>query len=45
VFGGFNWSRGHRELELRSLRHGAALGDAGDSAAAAVLAAELEPQR
>ena len=32
---------GMRELTLRSLQHGAALGDAGDDAAAAVLAEEL----
>jgi hypothetical protein len=30
-----------RELTLRSLQHGAALGHAGDDAAAAVLAEEL----
>ena len=32
---------GMRELTLRSLRHGAALGQPGDSTAAAVLADEL----
>jgi hypothetical protein len=34
-----------RELALRSLRHGAALGCEGDAAAAAVLAGELETRR
>jgi DNA-binding SARP family transcriptional activator len=34
-----------RELALRSLRHGAALGHDGDAAAAAVLAGELEIRR
>jgi hypothetical protein len=33
---------GMRELVLRSLRHGAALGNEGDAAAAAVLAEEIE---
>lgn len=32
---------GMKELTLRSLRHGAALGNKGDEAAAAMLAAEL----
>ncbi len=36
---------GMRELTLRSRRHGAALGRAGDSAAAAVLADELAEYR
>ena len=34
---------GMKGLELRSLLHGAALGSAGDAAAAALLAAELDP--
>jgi len=38
VFGGFNWSRGHH-------RPRAALGGKGDSAAAAVLSAELARHR
>jgi hypothetical protein len=33
---------GMRELMLRSLRHGAALGAAGDATAAAIIAAEIE---
>jgi DNA-binding SARP family transcriptional activator len=33
---------GMKELALRSLRHGAALGSEGDAAAAAILAAEIE---
>src|SRR5262249_30315142 len=33
---------GMRELALRALLHGAALGNEGDSAAAAILAAEIE---
>jgi hypothetical protein len=36
---------GMRELTLRSRQHGAALGRAGDSAAAAVLADELAEYR
>jgi hypothetical protein len=36
---------GMRELTLRSLLHGAALGSEGDAAAAAVLAAEIETAR
>ena len=36
---------GMRELTLRSLRHGAALGRAGDDAAAAVLAEEIAGYR
>ena len=36
---------GMRELTLRSLQHGAALGRAGDSTAAAVLADELAEYR
>lgn len=36
---------GMRELMLRSLRHGAALGAAGDAAAAAIIAAEIEKSR
>jgi tetratricopeptide (TPR) repeat protein len=36
---------GMRDLTLRSLMHGAALGNQGDAAAAAILAAELEPYR
>ena len=31
-----------RDLALRSLRHGAALGNEGDAAAAAILAAEID---
>jgi hypothetical protein len=31
-----------RELTVRSLLHGAALGDAGDAAAAALLAADID---
>jgi hypothetical protein len=34
-----------RELALRSLRHGAALGYQGDAAAAAVLAEEIGARR
>jgi hypothetical protein len=34
-----------RELTFRSLRHGAALGRAGDAAAAAVLAEEIAAYR
>jgi DNA-binding SARP family transcriptional activator/tetratricopeptide (TPR) repeat protein len=34
-----------RHLTLRSLLHGAALGNQGDAAAAAILAAEIEPYR
>jgi hypothetical protein len=34
---------GMRDLSIRSLLHGAALGNQGDAAAAAILAAELEP--
>ena len=33
---------GMKELTLRSLRHGAALGNKGDEAAAGMLAAELD---
>ena len=33
---------GMRDLTLRSLRHGAALGNEGDAAAAAILATEIE---
>ena len=33
---------GMKELTLRSLRHGAALGNKGDEAAAAMLAAEID---
>ena len=36
---------GMRELTLRSLQHGAALGRAGDDAAAAVLAEEIAADR
>jgi len=36
---------GMRDLTLRSLRHGAALGNEGDAAAAAILAAEIEDSR
>jgi hypothetical protein len=36
---------GMRELLLRSLRHGAALGNEGDAAAAAMLAGEIEISR
>jgi DNA-binding SARP family transcriptional activator len=36
---------GMRDLTIRSLLHGAALGNQGDAAAAAILAAELEPYR
>jgi len=36
---------GMRDLTLRSLRHGAALGNEGDAAAAAILAAEVEDSR
>jgi hypothetical protein len=32
-----------KELMLRALRHGAALGNKGDEAAAAMLAAEIGP--
>jgi hypothetical protein len=34
-----------RELILRSLLHGAALGNQGDAAAAAILAGEIEDSR
>jgi len=34
---------GMRDFTIRSLLHGAALGNQGDAAAAAILAAELEP--
>jgi hypothetical protein len=36
---------GMRDLAHRSLRHGAALGNPGDAAAAAMLEAELETSR
>ena len=36
---------GMREPTLRSLQHGAALGNEGDAAAAAMLAAEMEISR
>jgi hypothetical protein len=36
---------GMRDLALRSLRHGAALGNQGAAAAAAILEAELETSR
>jgi DNA-binding SARP family transcriptional activator len=36
---------GMKDLTLRSLRHGAALGNQGDAAAAAILAAEIEDSR
>ena len=36
---------GMRDLTIRSLLHGEALGNQGDAAAAAILAAELEPYR
>lgn len=36
---------GMRDLALRSLRHGAALGNQGDAAAAAILEAELQATR
>jgi len=36
---------GMKDLALRSLRHGAALGNQGDAAAAAILAAEIQHSR
>lgn len=36
---------GMKDLILRSLRHGAALGNEGDATAAAILAAEMESSR